>query len=73
MQLIDDALDFSSSTAQLGKPGFADVQLGLATGPALYAAEEYPEHNGMIRRHFSGDGDVERVSFTFSNLHFDYR
>jgi hexaprenyl-diphosphate synthase len=73
MQLIDDALDFSSSTAQLGKPGFANIRLGLATGPALYAAEEYPELNGMIGRHFNGDGDVESVNFTFSNLHFDYR
>ncbi|OJA12380.1 hypothetical protein AZE42_07543 [Rhizopogon vesiculosus] len=60
-QLIDDTLDFSSSTAQLGKPGFADLRLGLATGPALYAAEEYPELEGMIGRRFSGEGDVERA------------
>ncbi|KAG0698445.1 isoprenoid synthase domain-containing protein [Suillus ampliporus] len=60
-QLIDDTLDFSSSTAQLGKPGFADIRLGLATGPALYAAEEFPELVGMIGRRFGGDGDVERA------------
>ncbi|KAG1738681.1 isoprenoid synthase domain-containing protein [Suillus paluster] len=60
-QLIDDTLDFSSSTAQLGKPGFADLRLGLATGPALYAAEEFPELEGMIGRRFGGDGDVERA------------
>lgn len=72
-QLIDDTLDFSSSTAQLGKPGFADLRLGLATGPALYAAEEYPELEGMIGRRFSGEGDVERVSFTSSNPYFDHR
>ncbi|KAG1781551.1 terpenoid synthase [Suillus placidus] len=58
-QLIDDTLDFSSSTAQLGKPGFADLRLGLATGPALYAAEEFPELEAMIERRFSRDGDVE--------------
>jgi hexaprenyl-diphosphate synthase len=71
-QLIDDTLDFSSSTAQLGKPGFADLRLGLATGPALYAAEEYPELEGMIVRRFSGEGDVERVSFASSNPYFDH-
>ncbi|KAG0703696.1 isoprenoid synthase domain-containing protein [Suillus ampliporus] len=60
-QLIDDTLDFSSSTAQLGKPGFADIQLGLATRPALYAAEEFLELEGMIGRRFGGDGDVERA------------
>jgi hexaprenyl-diphosphate synthase len=67
VQLIDDTLDFSSSTAQLGKPGFADLRLGLATGPALYAAEEYPELDGMIGRRFSGEGDVERVRLVSSN------
>jgi geranylgeranyl pyrophosphate synthase len=61
-QLIDDTLDFSSSTAQLGKPGFADLRLGLATGPALYAAEEFPELEAMIERRFGRDGDVETVS-----------
>ncbi|KAG2046317.1 terpenoid synthase [Suillus hirtellus] len=55
-----DTLDFSSSTAQLGKPGFADLRLGLATGPALYAAEEIPELEDMIERRFGKDGDVER-------------
>ncbi|KAG1720582.1 terpenoid synthase [Suillus lakei] len=60
-QLIDDTLDFSSSTAQLGKPGFADLRLGLATGPALYAAEEFPELEAMIGRRFGSDGDVERA------------
>lgn len=60
-QLIDDTLDFSSSTAQLGKPGFADLRLGLATGPALYAAEEFPELEAMIERRFGKDGDVERA------------
>ncbi|KAH7886234.1 terpenoid synthase [Phlebopus sp. FC_14] len=60
-QLVDDILDFSSSTA-LGKPGSgADLRLGLATGPVLYAAEEYPELEPMIGRGFKGEGDVERA------------
>ncbi|KAF9225319.1 terpenoid synthase [Gyrodon lividus] len=60
-QLVDDILDFSSSTA-LGKPGSgADLRLGLATGPVLYAAEEYPELEPLIARGFKEDGDVERA------------
>ncbi|KAF9245663.1 isoprenoid synthase domain-containing protein [Melanogaster broomeanus] len=60
-QLVDDILDFSSSTA-LGKPGSgADLRLGLATGPVLYAAEEYPELEPLIARGFKQDGDVERA------------
>ena len=61
-QLVDDILDFSSSAA-LGKPGSgADLRLGIATGPVLYAAEEYPELEPLIARGFKHDGDVERVS-----------
>lgn len=57
-------LDFTASAAQLGKPGGgADLKLGLATAPALYAWEEFPELGSMIERKFSGEDDVERVSF----------
>ncbi|KAJ7922840.1 terpenoid synthase [Mycena leptocephala] len=41
-QLVDDVLDYEAGEATLGKPGGADLQLGLATGPALYAWEEHP-------------------------------
>ncbi|KAG6336235.1 hypothetical protein ID866_2854 [Astraeus odoratus] len=61
-QLVDDILDFSASSSALGKPGSgADLRLGLATGPALFAAEEYPELEPMIARAFKGEGDVERA------------
>ena len=39
-QLIDDVLDFVSSDAAMGKPTAADLKLGLATGPVLFAAEK---------------------------------
>lgn len=39
-QLIDDLLDFSQSADKLGKPAHADLQLGLATAPVLFAAEK---------------------------------
>ncbi|KAL4067320.1 isoprenoid synthase domain-containing protein [Scleroderma yunnanense] len=61
-QLVDDILDFSASSSALGKPGSGtDLRLGLATGPVLYAAEEYPELEPMISRAFKGEGDVERA------------
>ncbi|KAL0067567.1 coq1 putative hexaprenyl diphosphate synthase [Marasmius tenuissimus] len=58
-QLVDDVLDYDAMEDTLGKPGGADLQLGLATGPALYAWEEHPELGPLIQRKFSNSGDVE--------------
>ncbi|KAI0035136.1 isoprenoid synthase domain-containing protein [Vararia minispora EC-137] len=58
-QLVDDVLDYEAGEATLGKPGGADLQLGLATGPALYAWEEHPEMGPLIARKFAKEGDVE--------------
>ncbi|KAJ7687423.1 isoprenoid synthase domain-containing protein [Mycena rosella] len=58
-QLVDDVLDYEAGEATLGKPGGADLQLGLATGPALYAWEEHPEMGSLILRKFENEGDVE--------------
>ncbi|GAA5933965.1 trans-hexaprenyltranstransferase [Sporobolomyces koalae] len=61
-QLIDDMLDFTASAAELGKPGGgADLKLGLATAPTLYAWEEFPELGEMIERKFANEDDVERA------------
>ncbi|CAM5094189.1 unnamed protein product [Eretmochelys imbricata] len=60
-QLIDDVLDFTSCANQLGKPAAADLKLGLATGPVLFACQQFPEMNAMIMRRFSLPGDVERA------------
>jgi decaprenyl-diphosphate synthase subunit 1 len=38
-QLVDDLLDFVSSSAAMGKPTAADLKLGLATAPVLFACE----------------------------------
>ncbi|XP_046635170.1 all trans-polyprenyl-diphosphate synthase PDSS1-like [Daphnia pulicaria] len=58
-QLVDDLLDFVSTSAQLGKPAAADLRLGLATAPVLYAARKFPELNALILRRFKETGDVE--------------
>ncbi|KAM3182301.1 hypothetical protein ACTXT7_012677 [Hymenolepis weldensis] len=40
-QLLDDVLDFIGQENKLGKPARgSDLQLGLATGPVLFAAQE---------------------------------
>lgn len=39
-QFVDDLLDFVSSSEQLGKPAAADLKLGLATAPVLFACEK---------------------------------
>ncbi|WWC73616.1 uncharacterized protein I206_107588 [Kwoniella pini CBS 10737] len=59
-QLIDDALDFLPPDPSLGKPSLgADLRLGLATAPALFAWEKYPEMGPLILRKFNQPGDVE--------------
>ena len=60
-QLIDDLLDFTSCDNIMGKPTAADLRLGLATAPVLFAAKKYPELNSMIMRRFSEEGDVEKA------------
>jgi len=58
-QLVDDVLDYEYASSTLGKPGGADLNLGLTTGPALYAWEEHPEMGVLIQRKFEQPGDVE--------------
>lgn len=60
-QLVDDVLDFTSGANHLGKPSAADLKLGLATGPVLFACQQFPELHSMIMRRFSSKGDVDRA------------
>ncbi|KAG9276766.1 decaprenyl-diphosphate synthase subunit 1 [Astyanax mexicanus] len=60
-QLVDDVLDFTSCANHLGKPSAADLKLGLATGPVLFACQQFPELHSMIMRRFCSDGDVDRA------------
>lgn len=39
-QLMDDLQDFVSSSSIRGKPTAADLKLGLATAPVLFACEQ---------------------------------
>ena len=47
-QIVDDILDFTSQTQQLGKPVASDLRQGLITLPALYYIEENPGDRDML-------------------------
>jgi hexaprenyl-diphosphate synthase len=63
-QLVDDMLDYTISADELGKPAGADLQLGLATAPLLFAWKEKPELGSLVGRKFSGEGDVQNARET---------
>ncbi|GAB1211224.1 hypothetical protein ATERTT37_000337 [Aspergillus terreus] len=60
-QLVDDMLDYTVTDAELGKPAGADLELGLATAPLLFAWKESPELGPLVGRKFSQEGDVQRA------------
>jgi len=60
-QLVDDWLDFVASADQLGKPAGADLGLGIATAPVLFASEQFPRLNTLILRQFNQPGDVQEA------------
>lgn len=65
-QLVDDMLDYTISGQELGKPAGADLELGLATAPLLFAWRSRPELGVLVGRKFVKEGDVQRVSLYFS-------
>lgn len=62
-QLVDDMLDYTISGEELGKPAGADLELGLATAPLLFAWKENADLGALVGRKFAGDGDVQMVRF----------
>ncbi len=66
-QLVDDMLDYTVSGSELGKPAGADLELGLATAPLLFAWRSRPELGLLVGRKFSEPGDVQRVSVLFAS------
>jgi all-trans-nonaprenyl-diphosphate synthase len=60
-QIVDDILDFTSSSEVLGKPSGSDLKSGNLTAPVLFALEEKPFLAGLIEREFSEAGDFEQA------------
>ena len=69
---MDDLLDFTVTSDAIGKPANADLKLGLATAPVLYAAEEYVQLWILIERKFNQPGDAELVRHITMTHNLDF-
>ena len=69
-QLVDDMLDYTISERELGKPAGADLELGLATAPLIFAWRERPELGALVGRKFGNEGDVARVMALLIIYHY---
>ncbi|CAG7874602.1 unnamed protein product [Brassica rapa] len=47
-QLIDDVLDFTGTSASLGKGSLSDIRHGIITAPILFAMEEFPQLRTVV-------------------------
>jgi all-trans-nonaprenyl-diphosphate synthase len=60
-QIVDDILDFTSSSDTLGKPAGSDLKSGNLTAPVLYALEEKPALEALIDTEFTQAQDLEQA------------
>ncbi|KAJ5819773.1 Terpenoid synthase [Penicillium riverlandense] len=60
-QLVDDLLDYTVTEVELGKAAGADLELGLATAPLLFAWKSNPELGPLVGRKFREEGDVQKA------------
>lgn len=60
-QIVDDILDFTSSSETLGKPAVADLHQGHLTAPVLYALEEKPHLEVLISRELAEPDDFDKA------------
>ncbi|MCO5595152.1 hypothetical protein L7F22_049190 [Adiantum nelumboides] len=58
-QIVDDLLDFTQSTEQLGKPAGSDLSKGNLTAPVLFALEDNKELRRIIDSEFTDEGSLE--------------
>nr|WET55168.1 geranyl diphosphate synthase [Elsholtzia fruticosa] len=60
-QLIDDVLDFTGTSASLGKGSLSDIRHGIVTAPILFAMEEFPELRAVVDQGFENSANVDRA------------
>lgn len=58
-QLIDDVLDFTGTSASLGKGSLSDIRHGIITAPILFAMEEFPQLREIVEQGFSDPVNVD--------------
>ncbi|KAI9113448.1 hypothetical protein K1719_015375 [Acacia pycnantha] len=60
-QLIDDVLDFTGTSASLGKGSLSDIHHGIVTAPLLFAMEEIPQLRPVIEDGFDNPANIDRA------------
>lgn len=58
-QLIDDVLDFTGTSASLGKGSLSDIRHGIVTAPILFAMEEFPQLHAVVAQGFDNPANVD--------------
>ncbi|KAJ6913797.1 solanesyl diphosphate synthase 3 [Populus alba x Populus x berolinensis] len=58
-QLIDDVLDFTGTSASLGKGSLSDIRHGIVTAPLLFAMEEFPQLRSVIDQGFDKPENID--------------
>ncbi|KAL2333482.1 hypothetical protein Fmac_014695 [Flemingia macrophylla] len=58
-QLIDDVLDFTGTSASLGKGSLSDIRHGIVTAPILFAMEEFPQLRAVVDEGFDDPANVD--------------
>ncbi|KAJ0013575.1 hypothetical protein Pint_20667 [Pistacia integerrima] len=58
-QLIDDVLDFTGTSASLGKGSLSDIRHGIVTAPILFAMEEFPQLRAVVDQGFENPSNVD--------------
>lgn len=67
-QIIDDALDFTSSTELMGKPIGHDLREGVITLPVLLYHARQSNLNGTFKRVIAGTATDEQVESTIEDI-----
>lgn len=60
-QIVDDALDFSSDTSQLGKPGGHDLREGVISLPVILFNAQHKNLNGSFKQVIAGKASEAEV------------
>ncbi|CAM8951914.1 unnamed protein product [Rhodiola kirilowii] len=60
-QIVDDILDFTQSSEQLGKPAGSDLAKGNLTAPVIFALEKEPRLRDIIESEFRDPGSLDKA------------